>query len=34
MLYIILEDLMKNTLHPRRVVRFLGLGGDIKRNLK
>ena len=26
---IILEDLMKNALHPRRVQRFLDLGGDM-----
>ena len=26
--WIILEDLMKNVLHPRRLVRFLELGGD------
>ena len=25
---IILEDLMKNALHPRRLIRFLELGGD------
>ena len=26
--WIILEDLMKNALHPRRLIRFLELGGD------
>jgi len=26
--WIILEDLMKNTLHPKRLIRFLELGGD------
>ena len=26
--WIILEDLMKNALHPRRLVRFIKLGGD------
>ena len=25
--WIILEDLMKNALHPRRIIRFLELGG-------
>ena len=25
----ILEDLMKNTLHPRRIIHFLELGGDM-----
>jgi hypothetical protein len=25
---IILEDLMKNALHPRRIIRFLELGGE------
>ena len=27
--WIILEDLMKNALHPRRIIRFLELGGDM-----
>jgi hypothetical protein len=26
---IILEELMKNALHPRRIVKFLELGGDM-----
>jgi hypothetical protein len=26
---IILEDLMKNALHPKRLIRFLELGGEI-----
>ena len=26
--WIILEDLMKNALHPKRLTRFLELGGD------
>ena len=26
--WIILEDLMKNVLHPKRLIRFLELGGD------
>ena len=26
---IILEDFLKNVLHPRRIIRFLELGGDM-----
>ena len=27
--WIILEDLMKNALHPRRLIRFIEFGGDM-----